>query len=143
MDFIKKNIKIIGLIGCAMLLISNFLPFITGTAKVGGVTETESVSLMHEEIRTTGIIAIVIEVILLLLVLKNKRKLAIIPVALVLLFVIACKSVFSGESVDIGIASAKIGYGIGFYGMIIGSILCLAFSFIKGSDTEKAATENK
>lgn len=143
MDFIRKNIKIIGLIGCAILIIANFLPFISGTARAGSVKETESVSLMHEEIRTMGIIAIVVEAILLLLVAKNKRKLAIIPVALILFFIIACRSVFSGESIDIGLGSEKIGYGIGFYAMIIGCILCLAFSFIKGNDGEKASTESK
>lgn len=143
MDFIKKNIKIIGLIGCALLLIANFLPFITAKATAGGVSESESVSLMYEEIRMVGIAAIVIEVILALLVATNKRKLALIPNIIIIIFIFACKSVFSGESFDLGMVSGKVGYGIGFYAMILGCILCLAFSFIKGNSTPKESTENK
>ena len=131
MNYIKENIKTLGIVGCAIMLIGNFLPFIKADASLLGYSVGSSISLLSKEqdIYIVGIVAIILEAIMLFLICKNKKKLTLIPNALILIFLIACKQQFSG--VNFGIGSVK--YGIGFYAILIGSIICIVYAFIQGS----------
>jgi len=125
MDYIKQNTKLIGFVACGLMLIGNFLPFITAKASLLGVSASESQTLLSKDNMIIGVIAIILEAVMAFLVVKKKKKLTLIPVGIVLLFLFICKDSFSGFSYGIG----SVDYGIGFYAILLGCILGAVYAF--------------
>ena len=138
MEALKKNIKLIGFIGCAIMILGNFLPFVTAKASILGVHASESQSLFTGENVILGIIALVIEIVLILMIRADKKKLTLIPVGIMLVFLLICKSSYS--EADLGFASVK--FGLGFYAILVGSIMCIVYAFVNGNNETKKVTNN-
>jgi len=124
-DYLKQNTKYIGFVAAGLMILGNFLPFITAKASFLGVSASESQTLMSGDAMIFGVIALVLEAVMILLVVKQKKKLTLIPIGIVLLFLFICKDSFSGLNYGIG----TINYGTGFYVILIGCILGVVYAF--------------
>lgn len=144
MDFVNKNIKYIGLAGCALMIVGAFLSFATVTVSVFGISSSASFSYMDENGIYLIILAILSGVMLFVKnfgILNNLRINGInfqkylqywwgpiVPVAVAVALVIY-DAVTVGSAAAVsnaaygGLASADISLGLGFYVIILGAIV--------------------
>lgn len=123
MEFIKKNIKWIGLGGCILILISLFLPFATVSATVFGQTFSESVTYIDGDGKFVLMAAIAAGV----LIFFKKELISLIPLGIgagiTIYSAINVGSAFESTSNMFG--SVKTGFGFGFYLLILGLLVAI------------------
>lgn len=119
--FIKQN-NVVGLIGCAVVLIANFLPF----ASVSAFGYSQSVSLMDDG--KDGIIFLVLSIVTAVLIFIKNDTLALI--AGVITGGIGIYEIIHTSS-QLGVYASYVTKGAGYYLLLIGSIVLLASVVVK------------
>ncbi len=118
MDFVKKNKKWIGIAGCALVIIGCFLPF----AKASLLGISQSASLMDGGDGWFFLVAAAVAGVLILL---NKYKFSLIPLAIGVILNIYEISHVSSE----GMGIVKVSFAP--YLIFIGLAMSIAVAFIK------------
>ena len=121
MDFLKRNHKWIGIVGCVVVLIGCFLPFVS--VSLFGVTQ--SVNYMTGDGKLV-LVAIIVSAILILL---GKEKFSLI--SSIIAAVIVLYDVINGASQFGSLGLGGISFGIGLWVIIIGLVLTIASVFLK------------
>lgn len=129
MEFLQKNSKYIGYLGCILMLIGNFLPFVTVTVSIFGYSQSESVKFIDGD----GMFVLIAAVVTAVLLYFKKDKLSLISTGIALavtLYDISNAESMVGNTLGLG----NISYGIGFWAIIIGVILamgCVLLNYLK------------
>lgn len=133
MDYIKKNLKYVGILGCIMMVVGNFLPFAKVTVSLFGFSQSQSVKFIDGH----GVAVLIAAIIAGILIYIDKHKLSLIPTgigAVITIYnMIDVKSIV-GETMGIG----KIGFGIGAWIIVLGAFLAIGavvFEMIKSKET--------
>lgn len=120
MSFLRKNAKLIGLIGCLVAIIGCFLPY----ASVLGI------SVKFASDGKDGIIVVVLFIISIILMLLKKEKWSLIPSILGVAI-----NIYDGLNVsDI---STLVQLEIGFYVVLVGSFVAIVAPFLTQKDEKK------
>lgn len=137
MDFVKKNIKYIGVAGCALVAIGNFLPFATVTASMFGVSASESVNFISGDGKFVFALAILAALLILGKQLSSKinffnRDLfdklfnywwgAIVPLGIALAITIYDAANVNDVTGGYSYAGVDVSFGIGFYIILVGMV---------------------
>lgn len=130
MKYIKKYHKCIGLLGCILIIVSCFLPFIKYS--ILNILDTNNF------VQGDGKLIIAICIITILLIIFNKDKISLIPTTSITLVLIQNIISINKDIKNIG-DLGYIHFRIGFYLMIIGIIICFIFPFLP---KEKNISEN-
>ena len=155
MEFVKKTIKYIGLVGCIVVVLATFLPFVKVTVSLFGYSSSQSVKFVDGD----GVIVIVLAIIAGAMIFgKTMKNLKIFNINLEKLL-----RFWWGPLVPIGLATlitvydainvndvagtygsyATISFGIGFYLILLGLIVSIASilyeKFVMKVDTKVAA----
>lgn len=138
MEFVKKNIKYIGLVGCVIVALATFLPFVTVTISFLGYSSSESVTFIEGDGKFVIVLAIISGLMLFGKTMKNLRifniKLEsllkfwwgpIVPVAIGL-FITIHDAIDVNSVTDSYGSYGDISFGIGFYLILLGSIVAVA-----------------
>lgn len=131
MEKIRKYCNYIGVFGCLLLLLGNFLTFVTVKASVLGISHGEPVKFIDGD----GVFVIVAAIIAFALIYLKKGKWNYIP-AIVSLAVAFYDVADAKDAVsEIGsLAKVDISYGIGFFIIIIGAIAVAAYAYLYKDD---------
>lgn len=143
MSLVKEK-KYLGMIGNALLIIGVFLPFVTVTVSLFGISQSQSISYIQGD----GIFVLILAAISLLMIFADKLapkvaffaklvnpKLTLIPTVIsVLLLIIDVSNSSGAASTYSSLASVSLGFG--FWIMVIGVIALVAYPFLyKGDST--------
>ena len=124
MEFVKQNLKYIGIAGCVLAIIGCLLPFAT----VSALSISQSISYIQG---TDGKIFLIVFVISAVLLFLNKEKFSLIATAIGA-GIFAYGVINVNNSVAGGLGSlVKFSYGVGFYLTLIGIVIALACTIIK------------
>ena len=135
MDFLKKNSKLIGLIGAAVVVIGVFLPFLKVTVSFLGYSASDTVSFIDSwEGKVTLIFGALAGVALFL----KKNGLASIPT--LLSFVFTIWGVIDGKS-EKTYGLGKITCSWGFYIILVGIIAIGVAIFFDYKESKKSLKE--
>ena len=137
-----KGTKILGIIGNLILAVAVFLPVLTVSVSLFGISQSQSISYIQGD----GIFVLILAIVNLLIIFADKlsekvafmkklsnQKFTLIPTAIV---------VISGKSSAIGqlgsyASLANISYGIGFWLLWIGAVISAIYPFLyKGNETK-------
>ena len=143
-----KSSRILGIVANALLIIAVFLPVISVSVSLFGISQSQSVNYIQGD----GIFVLILAIINLVIIFADKlatkipfmakvdnQKFTLIPTAInaILLIVLT----FNGASALGGYASlAKVDFGIGFYLLWLGVIASAVYPFLykgNGSTTTK------
>ena len=133
MSLVKEK-KYLGMIGNALLIIGVFLPFVTVTVSLFGISQSQSISYIQGD----GIFVLILAAISLLMIFADKLapkvaffaklvnpKLTLIPTVIsVLLLIIDVSNSSGAASTYSSLASVSLGFG--FWIMVIGVIALVA-----------------
>lgn len=138
MDFVKKNIKYVGVAGCLLAAIGTLLPFVKVSISLFGISSNESVNFIDGDGVFVIILAILSGVMIFGKTLKNIRILninfekllqfwwgPIVPIGIGLA-ITAYNAINIGDTVGTYGDYAKISFGIGFYLIILGALVTIA-----------------
>lgn len=128
---------IICLVGVALMIIGVFLPLYK--IEIFGVSQSMNYFSNDGEM-ADGIFIIILAIIMLVLYAFNKSKFACIPAIISIILLIHCYSDLKSSS---SIFGSQIGsFGIGFYTMVIGTLMAGICSLLI-IEPKKASIENK
>ena len=122
-----KGTKILGIIGNLILAVAVFLPVLTVSVSLFGISQSQSISYIQGD----GIFAFMKKL--------SNQKFTLIPTAIVVILLIV---LISGKSSAIGqlgsyASLANISYGIGFWLLWIGAVISAIYPFLyKGNETK-------
>lgn len=141
-----KGTKILGIIGNLILAVAVFLPVLTVSVSLFGITKSISY------IQGDGIFVLILAIVNLLIIFADKlsekvafmkklsnQKFTLIPTAIIVILLIV---LISGKSSAIGqlgsyASLANISYGIGFWLLWIGAVISAIYPFLyKGNETK-------
>ncbi len=138
MEFVKKNIKYIGLAGCIIVALANFLPFVTVSVSLFGISQSSSIKFIDGDGVFVIVLAIIAGAMLFGKTLKNLRigginlekLLGFWWGPLVPLGIAAAITAYDAINVSDVAGSygsyATISFGIGFYLILLGLIVAIA-----------------
>ena len=143
-----KGTKILGIIGNLILAVAVFLPVLTVSVSLFGISQSQSISYIQGD----GIFVLILAIVNLLIIFADKlsekvafmkklsnQKFTIIHTAIVVNLLIV---LISGKSSAIGqlgsyASLANISYGIGFWLLWIGAVISAIYPFLyKGNETK-------
>lgn len=158
MEFIKKNIKYIGIAGCLIAIISTFLPFAKVTVSLFGFSSSQSVKFISGDGKFVLILSLIAGLFLLGKKLNFSLQISkfnvnslykfwwgpLVLVAISLIITIVDASNIGNASSTAGIvAGATVSLGIGFYLNLLGLIVtAAAILYEKFGMKEEVITEN-
>ena len=139
MDFVKRNVKLIGVAGCLLAIIGTFLPFASITVEAYGYSQSESVRFIEGDGVFVIILAVVAGFMLFGKALIGLRisfirfdKIvkfwwgALVPLAVALgITFYDASEIDTVESSYMGL-SADISFGIGMYLIVLGLLVAIA-----------------
>lgn len=141
MDFVKKNIKYIGIAGCLIAIISTFLPFAKVSVSLFGFSSSQTVNFISGDGKIVLVLALLVGLFLLGKKLNfgfqignfNVNSLykfwwgPLVLIAIALIITIYDASNIGKVSSGVGaVAGASVSFGIGFYLVLIGLIATAA-----------------
>lgn len=126
MNFIKKYRDIVGFIGCTIIIVSCFLPFIT----VSLFDLTETTNFFQRD----GKLILAILLITIILIILKKDKISLIPtVSIGFVYIQSiCKILKDFKSIE---NFGYINFKIGFYLIIFGILITLIYPFLPKEKT--------
>lgn len=143
-----KGTKILGIIGNLILAVAVFLPVLTVSVSLFGISQSQSISYIQGD----GIFVLILAIVNLLIIFADKlsekfafmkklsnQKFTLIPTAIIVILLIV---LISGKSSAIGqlgsyASLANISYGIGFWLLWIGAVISAIYPFLyKGNETK-------
>lgn len=143
-----KGTKILGIIGNLILAVAVFLPVLTVSVSLFGISQSQSISYIQGD----GIFVLILAIVNLLIIFADKlsekvafmkklsnQKFTLIPTAIVVILLIV---LISGKSSAIGqlgsyASLANISYGIGFWLLWIGAVISAIYPLLyKGNETK-------
>ncbi len=119
MDFLKKNEKIIGFVGVALIVVGVFLPFV----KVSALFITETVSYVQG---WEGKLVLVMGIVSALFVAIKKEKLVYLPALVSLIF-----SIYNIIDVKNKSFGVNVNIGIGFWIIMLGIIALALVTYVE------------
>ena len=138
MDFVKKNIKYIGIAGCLIAIISTFLPFAKVSVSLFGFSSSQTVNFISGDGKIVLVLALLVGLFLLGKKLNfgfqignfNVNSLykfwwgPLVLIAIALIITISDASNVGNVSSGVGaVAGADVSFGIGFYLILLGLII--------------------
>lgn len=143
MSFVKEK-KYLGMLGNALLIIGVFLPFVSVSVSLFGISQSTSVSYIQGD----GIFVLILAIISLLMIFADKLsekvaffgklvnpKLTLIPTAISIILLIIDVSNSSGAA-SIYSSLASVSLGFGFWIMVIGLVALVAYPFLYKGDSK-------
>ena len=138
---ILKTKRYLGMVGAALVIIGLFLPFVTVSVSLFGVSNSQSTSWIGAG-GLDAILVLILSVVTLLMIFSDKlvekvpffekftnQKLTLVPTALsALLLIISIANASSAFGIVGSLGS--VGFGFGFWLIIIGLVACAAYPFI-------------
>ena len=140
--------EILGIIGNLILAVAVFLPVLTVSVSLFGISQSQSISYIQGD----GIFVLILAIVNLLIIFADKlsekvafmkklsnQKFTLIPTAIIVILLIV---LISGKSSAIGqlgsyASLANISYGIGFWLLWIGAVISAIYPFLyKGNETK-------
>jgi len=125
MEFVKKNIKWIALGGCLFAIIALFLPFATVSAEIFGQKFSESVNYVEGD----GAIVFAAIVVAGVLIFLKKDLFSLIPLGIGAAITVYSAVNVGKEFEEISVLYGdlmKVGFGIGFYLLLVGLVIAAA-----------------
>lgn len=127
MELLKKYCNYIGIGGAILLLLGNFFEFCSINYSILGVSQSETVKFIDGD----GVFVAIAAVVAFFLVYARKGKWNLIPSgisAAIILYDI--NNVKDNMSTIASLANAEIGYGLGFWVLLIGVAALILYSFL-------------
>ena len=140
MEFLQKNSKYIGYGGCILMLLGNFLPFVTVTVSIFGISKSESIKFIDGD----GMFVIIAAIVTAVLLYLKKEKFSLISTGIALavtLYDISNAESMVGNALGLG----DISYGIGFWVILIGVVLAagsVVINYLKDKNQTTKVEEN-
>ena len=141
MDFVKKNIKYIGIAGCLIAIIATFLPFAKITVSLFGFNSSQTVNFISGDGKIVLFLALIAGLFLLGKALNFSLQMGkfnvnslykfwwgpLVFIAIALIITISDASNIGNVSSGVGaVTGATVSFGIGFYLILLGLIIAPA-----------------
>lgn len=134
MEKIKKYCNYIGVVGCILLFLGNFLEFASLKKTLLGASQIETIKFIDGD----GIFVVICAVVALILILMKKGKWNYLTGGISAIITIYDMSNVKDKVGILGsIANVKVNYGLGFFMILVGAILVLIYAYLyKENDKE-------
>lgn len=134
MEKVKKYSNYIGVIGCILLLLGNFLEFASLKKSLLGVSQIETLKFIDGD----GIIVVICAIVAFALILLKKGKWNYLTAGISAIITIYDMSNVKDKVGILGsIADVKVNYGLGFFAILLGAVLVILYAyFYKDNDSE-------
>lgn len=143
-----KGTKILGIVGNIILAVAVFLPVLTVSVSLFGISQSQSLSYIQGD----GVFVLILAILNLVIIFADKisskvafmkklenQKFTLIPTAIVaiLLIVLAVNGTSSLGELGQLASLANVSFGIGFWLLWVGTILSAIYPFLYKGNTTK------
>lgn len=149
MSYVKEQ-KYLGMVGHGLIIIGSFLPLMTISVSLFGVSKSESFSYIQAG--GAGWITVILSLVALLMIFADKlvdkvpaferflnQKLTLIPTVISVVILIANLANYSASGTAALVSSlANVTFGIGFWLIVVGLVAAVVYPFLyKGVSTSQ------